>query len=138
MAPMKAHSRKEEGGNGTATSLVSQRPETDYLATSSCKGVWRAYLIGHIFAPSENGILVGKKKGRVDIVWRLTLSATVVWAPEGCPSEKELVAPLAKQGFVWVAPRDDFALKILVIIRFRLSSFLKFYYCVCECQEQIT
>lgn len=97
--------------------LVSQRPETDYLATSSCKGVWREYLIGHIFAPDEDGILVGRKKGRMDTVWQLTPSATVAWAPEGCPSEKAPVAPLAKQRSVWVASRDDFALKILVIVR---------------------
>lgn len=36
------------------------------------------------------------------------------------------MALLAKQRSVWVASRDDFALKILVTLRFRLSSCFNF------------
>lgn len=61
------------------------------------------------------------------------MSAIVVWTPEGCAIENELVAVLAKQRSVWLASRDDFALKILVTLRFRLSSCFNFIISVCVC-----
>lgn len=77
-------------------------------------------------APNETGILVVRKKGRVNIVCQLTRSVTV-WTLKSCANEKELTAPLVKQRSVWVASEDNFTMKILVFLRFILSSFLLFF-----------
>jgi len=52
----------------------------------------------------------------------------VVWTPEGCAGENELEAPPAEQRSLRVASEDDFALTILVIIRFTHTPLYTYCY----------
>ena len=72
--------------------LTSHRPVLGHMVTCSHKGVWSKRSIGRIVSPDEVGNLVVGNKGRVHIVWQLTLSSSVAWTPEG--DANELVALL--------------------------------------------
>lgn len=71
--------------------------------------------------PNEIRIPVVRKQGRKNIVWQLALPSVMDWTPEGHASEKELVALLAEQRS---ASEDDFALKILIILRLTIFFFI--------------